>query len=291
MIRLRRNRGGFTLIELLVVIAIIGVLVVLLLPAISRIRRTAREGATAAQVATLKTSLQNFQSGGWAELPNPTRRDSSDSVVPLMVNVDFLDAAYRSSPEPDELDASNPDWEEVRVDYNGPDWDWGGGNCEATEVLDSQELDLPELLYLLVGVQFLPVDDDNEAVPAFFYDADRDGDVDDDEVVLYPPRANSSPYVELKASQVGDLDGDGYPEILDSFGNPILYSLGLRTPRSAEVWSMGVDGSVDPLNDGVDDDDDSNGIDDDDGDQDGLVDEREDSVDHVPELVDDITSW
>ncbi len=280
MIRSRRNRGGFTLIELLVVIAIIGVLVVLLLPAISRIRRTARDGATAAQVATLTTSLQFFHTDGWADLPNPTRRDG----VPLMVNVDFLDAAYRSSPEPDELDASNPDWEEARSD-------WRDGDCEATEVLDRSELDLPELLYLLVGVQFLPVDDDNEAVPAFFYDADRDGALDDDEVVLYPPRANSSPYVELKASQVGDLDGDGYPEILDSFGYPILYSFGLRTPRSAEVWSMGVDGSVDPLNDGVDDDDDSNGISRDDGDQDGLVDEREDSVDQVPELVDDITSW
>lgn len=290
MIRLRRNRGGFTLIELLVVIAIIGVLVVLLLPAISRVRRTAREGATAAQIATLKTALQVFHAE-WGELPNPNRKDG----IRLLAHSDFLDAAYRGSPDASELDPapSGADWEEVRVNYNDPDWDWGGGNCEATETLDDRRLDPAELLYLMVGVQFLPVDDSSppEAVPAFCYDADGDGDDDDDEVVLYPPMANSSPYVELKASQVGDLDGDGYPEILDAFGNPILYSFGLRTPRSAEVWSMGVDGVVDPLNDGVDDDDDSNGISDDDGDQDGLVDEREDSVDHVPELVDDITSW
>jgi len=287
MVRVRRNRVGFTLIELLVVIAIIGVLVVLLLPAISRIRRTAREGTTAAQVATLKTSLQFFHTDGWADLPNPTRLDSSERVVPLMVNVDFLRAAYRGSPEPNELDAANPDWKEVRVDYDdaSEEWDWGGGDCEATEILDSDTdfVDVPELLYLLVAVQFLPVDDDDEAVPAFFYDADRDGGVDDDEVVLYPPKANSSPYVELKASQIGDLDGDGYPEVLDTFGNPILYSVGLRTPRSAEVWSMGADGVVDPLNDGEDIDGNS--------DRDGLIDEREDSVDNVPELVDDIVSW
>ena len=82
---------------------------------------------------------------------------------------------------------------------------------------------------------------------------------------------------------IQDLDGDGYPEVLDAFGNPILYSFGLRTPRAAEVWSMGADGVVDALNDGVDRD--ANGT------QDGLIDEREDSVDHVPELVDDIVSW
>ncbi len=290
MIRLRRNRVGFTLIELLVVIAIIGVLVVLLLPAISRIRRTAREGATAAQLATLKTALQVFHAE-WGELPDPDREDG----VALLAHSDFLDAAYRGSPDASELDPtpSGAEWEEVREDYTDPGWDWGGGNCEATDTLDDGWLDPAELLYLLVSVKFLPVDDSSppEAVPAFCYDADGDGDDGDDEVVLYPPMANSSPYVELKASQIGDLDGDGYPEILDAFGNPILYSFDERNSGGAEVWSTGADAMQDPLNDGVDDDNGSNGISDDDGDQDGLVDEREDSVDHVPELVDDITSW
>lgn len=275
MTRVRRDRAGFTLVELLVVIAIIGLLAALLLPAIRAARRGAKEGATAAQLSAIETALQAFQNE-WGELPNPTGLDSSGNVVALEVNVDFLDADYRGTPEPDELDGGNPTWEQVRVTYNDPDWDWGGGNCAATEVLDDNSLDLPELLYMLVAVQFLPQDSSGEPVPAFRYDHD-------DDRILYPPKVNASPYLKLKASQVGDLDGDGYPEILDAFGNPILYSVGLRTSRTAEVWSMGADGVVDPLNNGVDLDDN--------GDSDGLVDEREDNVDKVPELVDDIVSW
>jgi hypothetical protein len=44
---------------------------------------------------------------------------------------------------------------------------------------------------------------------------------------------------------------------------------------------MGPDGRVDPLNNGYDDD----------TPPDGLIDEREDNINHVPELVDDIVSW
>ena len=275
MIGFRRKRSGFTLIELLVVIAIIGVLAVLLMPAIRAARRTTREGATSAQVRTLKTSLQLFHNE-WGELPNPTSLDGSD-VIALWVNADFLDAGYRGG-DTSVLDgAGSEDWVEVRVIYNDPEWDWEGGNCEATLVLHDSEFDLPELLYMIVATQFRAIDDNDDPVGAFYLDRDDDGL--DPEEIIYAPTSNGSPYLELKGSQIGDLDGDGYPEILDAFGNPVLYSVGVRSPRTAEAWSMGVDGVVDEENDGDDNDDD------------GLIDEREDEINHVPELDDDITSW
>ena len=280
MIGFRRKRAGFTLIELLVVIAIIGVLAVLLMPAIRAARRSTREGATAAQIKSLKTSLQLFQNE-WGELANPTSLDDGGDEIALYVNTQFLDADYRGG-DTSGLDGDgSEDWEQVRVVYSDPEWGWEGGDCEATPVLDDGEVDLSELLYMIVATEFRAIDDSGDPVGAFYLDRDDDGL--DPEEILYAPVSNGSPYMELKGSQIGDLDEDGYPEILDAFGNPLLYSVGLRTPRSAEVWSMGADGVADPLNDGVDDDEN--------GDQDGLVDERDDNVDHVPELVDDITSW
>ena len=86
MIGFRRKRAGFTLIELLVVVAIIGVLAVLLMPAIRSARRGVREGATAAQIKSLKTSLQAFQNE-WGELPNPTNLDDSGDVITLEVTL------------------------------------------------------------------------------------------------------------------------------------------------------------------------------------------------------------
>ena len=277
MIGFRRKRAGFTLIELLVVIAIIGVLAALLLPAIRAARRSAREGATAAQVRSLKTSLQSFQNE-WGELPNPTSLDDSGHVITLEVNADFLDPAYRSSGDPGELHGGSEDWEQVRIDnpaHVGVQWRWdweSSDPCEATAVLEDDEVDLSELLYMIVATEFRAVDGGDNPVGAFRVDPD-------DARILYAPVSNGSPYMELKGSQIGDLDGDGFPEILDAFGNPLLYSVGVRPPRAAAVWSMGVAGVVAPLTAGVD------------AAADGVGAARAAELNHVPELVDDITSW
>jgi len=273
----RRGRAGFTLVELLVVIAIIGVLAALLLPAIQAARRNGRIGATVGEIGSLKTALQAFQTE-WSELPNPTALGSGGGVLALWVNTQFLDAAYRAG-NTSGLNGGNEDWQQVRVvGPSGGKWSFETGNAPESALLVNGRVDLPELLYMIVATRFRALDNSNNPVGAFCFDRNGNGSRDPEEI-MYAPASNGSPYLELRASQVSDLDGDGYPEMLDAFDNPILYSVGLRNARAAEVWSMGPDGKVDPLNNGYDDD------------GDGLIDEREDSVNHVPELVDDIVSW
>jgi len=298
MIRHRHNAAAFTLIELLVVIAIIVILAALLIPAIGAARQAAKSGATGAQIHAIKVALQAFENE-WGQIPNPTRLNSAgNSVLPLQVNDDYLDPAYRATPEADELDAGSPSWtSDINVDYDSGDetWNWRCGDLPMLDdVLDPNELDLPELLYLLVATRFLPTDDSSppEAVPVFRIDLNDDGDFADAGELLYAPQGGSSPYLALKASQVSDLDGDGYPEIIDSFGNPLLFSVGVRG-EGAEVWSMGPDGEVDYIDadgDGTwDAGEHGNNGHDDDGD--GLTDEKEDEINHQPELRDDIVSW
>ena len=290
--RCRLRRAAFTLVELLVVIAIIIILASLLVPAVNRAREAARIADTQATLHGLQAALQVFESE-FGALPPVTELDDDGDLIQVEVNVQFLDPDYRSG-DTSILDGGNEDWMPVRVVEDDP-WIWedndGDGYCETNDLLDDDTdvVDLSEVLFLMVGTTFLRTDDDGDPVGVFQVTNGATGQVR----VYYAKANNTSPYAELAGSRVGDLDLDTYPEVLDSFTNPIILTVGLRNPEASELCSLGPDGRLDF----IDQDDDgswdsgepgNNGIDDDD---DGLIDEKDDELNHIPELNDDIVTW
>jgi len=69
---------------------------------------------------------------------------------------------------------------------------------------------------------------DFEAGDGNLLDADHDGMDDDgdgliDEDSIEVPGGNASPYIDAKKDRIGDSDGDGVLELLDTWGKPYLY--------------------------------------------------------------------
>jgi prepilin-type N-terminal cleavage/methylation domain-containing protein len=301
MTRVRWRSDGFTLVELLVVIAIITILAALLVPALNRARTAARVADTQGELHSLQAAVEVFQNE-FGLLPPVTTLDSSGSLLVVEVNNQFLLPAYRSG-DTSVLRGGSEDWQTVRVVVgagNPPSsWIWedtdGDDACTARDLLlnSSTQVDLPELLYLMVATQFRRVD--NSGIPVGVFRVTDKSFSPWRVRVYYAKSTGSGPYAELTGSRIGDLDGDGRPEVLDSFGNPIIFSVGLRTrgAGAAELCSLGPDGKLDFVdlnNNGRWDSNEpaDNGVDDD---GDGLVDEKTDQINHVPELTDDIVTW
>ncbi len=287
------RRAGFTLIELLVVIAIVIVLASLLVPAVNRARTAAKIADTQATLRSLRAGLETFQNEFGFLVP-ATQLDDDDNLIVVEVNTQFLDPAYRAGDTSD-LDGGNEDWQEVRVVGDDP-WIWEDTNgdeyCTAKDLLEDGEVDLSELLCLMVATNFVRMDDDGDPVGVFRV---TDRSKDPDQVrTYYAKENNSSPYADIPGSRIGDLDDDHNPEVLDAFDNPIIFTLGLRNEGAAEMCSMGPDGRLDFVDldgNGRWDSGTEPGNDGEDNDGDGLIDEKSDEINNIPELVDDIVTW
>lgn len=291
MSHLRRCRAGFTLIELLVVIAIVIILASLLVPAVNRARVAARVADTQTELRSLSAALEVFQNE-FGILPPVTKLDDNGNPIEVYVNVQFLEPDYRSGDTSGLSGDGGENWQLVRVVGDDP-WVWednnGDGYSTSIDLLDAAEVDLPELLYLMVATKFARTDDSGARVGVLRVVDNATGR----ERIYYAKSDSAGPYAELRGSRTSDLDGDTYPEVLDSFRNPIIYTLGLRNPGAAELTSLGPDGKLDfvDLNDNGSWDGGepgNNGIDDD---NDGLVDEKADEINNKPELYDDIVTW
>ena len=288
------GRAGFTLIELLVVIAIVIVLAALLVPAVNRARTAARIADTQATLRALRVALEAFQNEFGFLVP-ATQLDDDDNLIVVEVNTQFLDPDYRAG-DTSGLNGDGAEvWRAVRVVGDDP-WIWEDTDldeyCTAKDLLDDTEIDLPELLCLMVATNFVRTDDGGDRVGVFRV---TDESKDPDQVrIYYAKENNSSPYADLPGSRIGDLDRDGNLEVLDAFDNPIIFTVGLRNEGAAEMCSMGPDGRLDfvdldgngrwdsgtePANDGEDND------------GDGLIDEKDDEINNIPELADDIVTW
>jgi hypothetical protein len=234
----------------------------------------ARVADTQGEVHSLQAAVEVFQNE-FGLLPPVTTLDSSGALLRVEVNGQFLLPAYRTG-DATVLRGGAEDWQTVRVVVgagNPPsNWIWedtdADGYCTAADLLDKNAVDLPEVLYLMVATKFRRVDTTGKPVGAFRV---TDNSTSPAHVrVYYAKSDNSGPYAELTGSRIGDLDGDGRPEVLDSFGNPIIFSVGLRTPGASELCSLGPDGRMDfidlnsnarwdsgePADNGVDDDND-----------------------------------
>ena len=283
MSRVRRYPAGFTLVELLVVIAIITILAALLVPALNRSRLAAGVANTQEELHSLQAAIADFEEEFGLLLPAETL-----PATTMAVNTQFLDPRYRSG-DTSVLSGGNESWAGI-MGWLPMDND-RDHHITATDMLysDASRTDGQEFLYLLVGTRFRRLDDVGRPVGVLV--VGRIGS--SHSRVYYAPSVTCGPYAELSGSRIGDLDGDGFPEVLDSFGNPILFTRGLRMRGAVELCSLGPDEELDfvdsngdgmwttgePRNNGIDDD------------GDGLVDEKRDEINHVPELRDDIVTW
>ena len=152
---------------------------------------------------------------------------------------------YRRTRDPSLLHGGEEDWQQVRVFRRGASWVWEdalrppfelqpNGYCTQEDLLSPSSwppsADLPELLYYMLAVRFVPTDANNLPVGAFFV-MPANGKWSQGRCYYAKP-GNRSPYADLAGRRVADLDGDGRPETIDSLPSACAPPAG----RSCAPW-------------------------------------------------------
>ncbi|TWT30057.1 type II secretion system protein [Blastopirellula retiformator] len=198
----RTTRRGFTLVEMLVVVTILGLLSGMVLVALAGAAETAREARTRSQIQKLNEFLMNrYESYRTRRTPRPA---TGNAIIQARARVDQIRAVMLQEMPDRKTD--------LFVDHRGltsgkysatyarhqravEAFTNNEGNWTAAYAAWTAENQHAECLYLILA----SINDGETSALEFLHD-----------------------------SEVGDTDGDGVPEVLDGWGNPIAF---IRWPQ------------------------------------------------------------
>lgn len=202
-----RGFRGFTLTELLVAVSIMLVLVSIVAAGISGARGNSKKSVTQALIGRLNVIIQQ-QYSSYASRGGPTGASAADRGVWLrrLISAELPDS-----------------WADVAFVWSNTNL--FGSPPSGTLLFPKEQLSGPQRSYISIwnGLS----SSQRTAVPAQFGDAECLF-----MVVMQGGIASCLDCGQIRPAQIGDRDGDGMPEFVDDWGNPIRYVL---WPAALEV--------------------------------------------------------